>query len=285
MEIDRGFGSEDRNRPDIHGLLLAVSVAAASVRNRPATTEQLARARSESARLEGVLADFAYTGEVVALAASSSRVKSEIVKRSDERPGFVSIPKRWVVERTSGWFKFDRVLTKDYEHTAVSAEGSVKPAGIVQMVQRWVRRVMFDSTRSESSATRRLMTYSSLFTHTGIILVVADDLTEPVDPRYAIATGGIARIPQYQSVLFSPRTAFLAARRVSQPARETVAQSRTGIHTILHLLGLGDRSTGIDNLMFNQVGPDGTLMGVPLGTDLDQSQRRHIERIAQEMVR
>lgn len=257
---------------------------AASVQDRDATTELFARARSKSARFEEVLVDFAYAGEVAALAASASGVKVEIVKRSDERPGVVSIPKRWVVERTSGWFSFDRVLARDYEHTTVSAEGSVQLAGIDQMMQRWARRVMFDSTRSESSATRRLMIYSSLFTHTGIFLVVADDLTEPVDPRYAIATGDIASIPQYQSALFSPRTAFLAARRVSQLPRATVAQSRTVINTILHLLGLGDRSTGIDNLMFNQAGPDGKLMGVPLGTTLDQSQRRHIERIAQEMV-
>lgn len=85
-----------------------------------------------------MLADSAYTGEVVALAASASRVKVEVVKRSDERPGFVPIPKRWVAERTFGWFNFDRVLAKDYEHTTASAEGWAKLAGIYQMVQRWV---------------------------------------------------------------------------------------------------------------------------------------------------
>ena len=42
----------------------------------------------------------------------------------------------WVVERTFGWFNFDRVLAKDYEHTTASAEGWVKLAGIYQMVQR-----------------------------------------------------------------------------------------------------------------------------------------------------
>lgn len=85
-----------------------------------------------------VLLDSSYTGEAVALAASASRVDVEIVKRSDNRPGFVPIPKRWVVERAFGWFNFDRVLAKDYEHTTASAEGWVKLAGIHQMVQRWV---------------------------------------------------------------------------------------------------------------------------------------------------
>jgi transposase len=82
-----------------------------------------------------VLADSAYTGEVVALAASASRVEVEIGKRTDDRPGFVPIPKRWVVERSFGWFNFDRVLAKNYEHTTVSAEGWVKLAGIDHHVQ------------------------------------------------------------------------------------------------------------------------------------------------------
>lgn len=121
---------------DVLGLLLAVSVTSASVQDRDATAVLFSRARSKSARLVKVLADSAYTGEAVALAASASRVDVEIVKRSDDRPGFVPIPKRWVVERTFGWFNFDRVLAKDYEHTTASAEGWVKLAGIYQMVQR-----------------------------------------------------------------------------------------------------------------------------------------------------
>ena len=123
---------------DILGLLLAVSVTAASVQDRDATMELFARARAKSTRLVKVLVDSAYTGEVVAHAATASRVDVEIVKRSDDRPGFVPIPMRWVVERTFGWYNFDRVLAKDYEHTVESAEGWVKLACIYQMVQRWV---------------------------------------------------------------------------------------------------------------------------------------------------
>lgn len=123
---------------DILELLLAVSVTAASLQDRDATTELFARARSKSARHVKLLAASAYTGDVVALAASASLVEVEIMKRCDDRPGFVLIPKRWVVERTFGCFNFDRVLAKDYDHTTVSAEGLVQLAGIYQLVQRWV---------------------------------------------------------------------------------------------------------------------------------------------------
>jgi hypothetical protein len=39
----------------------------------------------------------------------------EVVKRSDKN-GFHVLPKRWIVERTFGWFLWQRRLAKDYEH-------------------------------------------------------------------------------------------------------------------------------------------------------------------------
>jgi putative transposase len=38
-----------------------------------------------------------------------------IIKRSDQVQGFVILPKRWIVERTFGWFGKYRRLSKDYE--------------------------------------------------------------------------------------------------------------------------------------------------------------------------
>jgi putative transposase len=39
----------------------------------------------------------------------------EAVLRSDQVKEFKILPKRWVVERTFGWFNYWRRLSKDYE--------------------------------------------------------------------------------------------------------------------------------------------------------------------------
>lgn len=38
-----------------------------------------------------------------------------VVTRHEEQKGFVVLPKRWLVERTFGWFNWCRRLSKDYE--------------------------------------------------------------------------------------------------------------------------------------------------------------------------
>ncbi len=44
-----------------------------------------------------------------------ARVNVEIVKRSDQTPGFVALPKRWIIERTFAWLGRCRRLAKDWE--------------------------------------------------------------------------------------------------------------------------------------------------------------------------
>ena len=50
-----------------------------------------------------------------ALGAILKRVNVEIVKRSDQAPRFVVLPKRWIVERTFAWLGRCRRLAKDWE--------------------------------------------------------------------------------------------------------------------------------------------------------------------------
>ena len=49
-------------------------------------------------------------------------MRLEIIKRSDQAKGFMLLPKRWVVERTFGWFGKYRRLSKDYEYLTSSSE-------------------------------------------------------------------------------------------------------------------------------------------------------------------
>ena len=50
------------------------------------------------------------------------KLKTEVVKRSDDVSGFEVLPRRWVVERTFGWLMRHRRLVRDYETTESSAQ-------------------------------------------------------------------------------------------------------------------------------------------------------------------
>ena len=60
----------------------------------------------------------------------------EIVKRSDTAKGFEVIPRRWVVERTFGWFGRCRRLAKDWQKSIESATAWVTIASIRVMTRR-----------------------------------------------------------------------------------------------------------------------------------------------------
>ncbi|MBW2708814.1 MAG: transposase, partial [Deltaproteobacteria bacterium] len=51
--------------------------------------------------------------------------------------GFQVVPKRWIVERTFGWFQWDRRLIIDYERQSCSAETMVYIASIGKMLRRY----------------------------------------------------------------------------------------------------------------------------------------------------
>jgi putative transposase len=59
--------------------------------------------------------------------------------RSDSVQGFVVIPKRWIVERTFGWFNRYRRLSKDYELLPVTSEAIIQVTMIHLMIRRLAR--------------------------------------------------------------------------------------------------------------------------------------------------
>ncbi|MCC6446076.1 MAG: transposase [Armatimonadetes bacterium] len=60
----------------------------------------------------------------------------EVVKRTEGGPGFVVLPKRWMVERSWAWLYQRRRLSKDYESTRQSSEAWIDVASIYLMVRR-----------------------------------------------------------------------------------------------------------------------------------------------------
>ncbi len=88
--------------------------------------------------LEKLFADSAYQGPIFgdALADILPRVKIEIVKRCDQAKGFVTLPKRWIVERSIAWLNRCRRLAKDWENLNATALVFLRFASIRLMLRK-----------------------------------------------------------------------------------------------------------------------------------------------------
>ena len=101
------------------GLLLLVVVHAAHLQDRDGARLLLARATLRFPRLRLIWADSGYAGQLIEWVSRMCRWTLEVVKRT-ELHCFKVLPRRWVVERTFGWFNRWRRLSKDYERTTAS---------------------------------------------------------------------------------------------------------------------------------------------------------------------
>jgi len=119
--------------------MLAVVVTAASVQDRDGAKQLLGILRHRFSRLRHLWADGAYAGPLVnwVRALRPQRpIRLEITKRSDKAKGFVVIPKRWIVERTFGWFNRYRRLSKDDELLPATSEALIQATMIHLMIRR-----------------------------------------------------------------------------------------------------------------------------------------------------
>jgi transposase len=125
---------------DTLGLLLTVTVTAASVTDREAGKALLVRLRQRHWRITRVWADGGYTGQLVSFARELLRMALTVVKRSDDTSGFTVLPKRWLVERTFAWLMRSRRLARDYEGRTDSAEAMILWSMSAVMSRRLARR-------------------------------------------------------------------------------------------------------------------------------------------------
>ena len=121
---------------DTLGLILAVVVHAADIQDRDGAKLVVERLLGRFPHLKLIWADAAYGGELVEWVKKLFGWVLEIVKRPKEQKGFVVLPRRWVVERTLGWFGRYRRLSKDYEERPASGEAIILIAMINLMVHR-----------------------------------------------------------------------------------------------------------------------------------------------------
>jgi putative transposase len=86
--------------------------------------------------LEKIWADGGYRGQLIAWVKELTGIELEIIKRNDDVSKFVLLPKRWVSERTFGWFNRFRRMSKDYEELPKNSESLIYLAMAHIMVRR-----------------------------------------------------------------------------------------------------------------------------------------------------
>jgi len=100
---------------DTMGFIMAIIVHSADLQDREGAKMVLQELRFKFPRLRKILADGGYTGDLALWLLKLTGWTLEIVSKVAGVGGFNVIPKRWIVERTLGWFNFNRRLAKDYE--------------------------------------------------------------------------------------------------------------------------------------------------------------------------
>ena len=129
---------------DLRGLLLAVKCAPANEHESRRIDDLLIEVRESGfTRADRVVADGGYRGTEEACA--SEGFELEVVKRSDygtskseaKSRTFKPLPRRWVIERTFGYLRHNRILNGCYERTDTHAEALVLWANVRLILRRW----------------------------------------------------------------------------------------------------------------------------------------------------
>lgn len=122
---------------DTLGLLLAVSVTAASVQDRDGADTLVANACARHPQLQRLYADHAYGGQCAQRIEQQYGLVVEIVRRPSRRgewndpqaslwpepTAFTVLPKRWIVERTHAWLERSRRLVMHHDRSTRNASG------------------------------------------------------------------------------------------------------------------------------------------------------------------
>ena len=121
---------------DTDGLLLGILVHAAEIQDADGLGDLLKRVKPLYVWLRAVFADSIYNRLAALLACYLAGLALIIVRRLAGTTGFVVQPRRWVVERSLGWFGRWRRLSKDYEALPEVSEAMVTLAAIRLMLHR-----------------------------------------------------------------------------------------------------------------------------------------------------
>lgn len=125
---------------DTQGFLLALLVHPADLQDSHGAVPLLGSLRARFPKLRHIFADRVYRGPKLRNAiAPFGKWTIEIVTRIEKAGKFEPERKRWVIERTFGWFGRNRRLAKDYEATIASAEAWFLLASVRLLIRRLTR--------------------------------------------------------------------------------------------------------------------------------------------------
>jgi transposase len=139
---DAGKKASGRKRHiavDSLGLLLAIMVTPASVQDRDAAKSLIGLLLAMYVRVQIIWPDGGYLGTLVQWVKQLrpfGKLRLEIIRRSDRAKRFTPLPKRWIVERTFGWFTKSRRLCRDYEVRLDHSESMIRICMIRLIVRR-----------------------------------------------------------------------------------------------------------------------------------------------------
>jgi putative transposase len=118
------------------GLVLAAVVHAADVQDRDGAKGVLEKARARFSSLRLIWADGGYAGALIEWVRATCGWALQTVLRPAGVPGFVLLPRRWVVERTFAWLSRYRRMSRDYEYLTPVSETMITAAMIHLMARR-----------------------------------------------------------------------------------------------------------------------------------------------------
>lgn len=121
---------------DVGGRIIGCAVHEADIQDRDGAKLVLTTLKNKYPRLKLIWADGAYSGKLISWAKEYLGVDLEIVKRPKDAKGFEVLPRRWVVERTFGWFNRFRRLSKDFEYLFEISENMMHLAMMSILLRR-----------------------------------------------------------------------------------------------------------------------------------------------------
>lgn len=120
---------------DALGLIIAVVVTAAGVTDNAIGIRLLDKVVEHTPTVTRAWVDAGFKQDM-ALHGAVLGVDVEIVKRSDTKPGFVPVKKRWIVEQVNGTLMLHRRLVREYESRPESSVSRTLWASMANMVRR-----------------------------------------------------------------------------------------------------------------------------------------------------
>jgi transposase len=120
---------------DALGLIIAVVVTAASVTDNAIGIRLLDKVAAHTPTVTVAWVDAGFKQDVGVHAAVLG-IDVEVVKRTDTRPGFVPVKKRWIVEQVYGTLMLHRRLAREYESRPESSVSRTLWASMAGMVRR-----------------------------------------------------------------------------------------------------------------------------------------------------